>query len=49
VKANSLLEGEARQLALVAWLADYRSVVLVDDKPIHPEPKFVEINSVFKC
>jgi hypothetical protein len=39
VEANSLPEGEARQLAL-ARLADYRSAVLVDDKPIHPKPKF---------
>jgi hypothetical protein len=38
VEANSLPEGEARQLAL-ARLADYRSAVLVDDKPIHPKPK----------
>ena len=38
-KANSLPEGEARQLAL-ARLEDYRSAVLVDGKAIHPKPKF---------
>jgi len=39
VEANSLPEGEARQLAL-AQLEDYKSAVLVDGKAIHPKPKF---------